>query len=121
MEGRSPVILVYDEHGTDLEADAWAQLKAAFRPGEILAACDGYFRDCRDTHHDVKADFVSKMIDNVINRIDDLRKDHASDAWAAALIADTLVEQHPESGRSDTTHGVEFLKNEKDPAGLLSR
>jgi transcription elongation factor GreA len=119
IEGRSPVVLVYDEHGSDLEAETWSQLKAAHRPPQILAACDGYFRECRDVHHDPQPDFVSKMIDNVIARIDDLRKDHASDAWAAALIADTLVEQHPEAGRSDTSHGVEFLKSEPDPAGLL--
>lgn len=121
IEGRAPVALIYDVAGTDPESEAWAALSAARTPSKLLAACESYFRQCRAIKQTPKPDFLVRAAKEIAERTTKLRRAHAADAWATALLADWLADQQPGAQPDTPKHAIEFLKTIDDPAELLLR
>ncbi len=119
IEGRSPMMILFEPKGMTLEAETWAAFEKADSPRAWLELVEGYLRETRGK--DAKRDpaFLEKIQSTLVAHARRFTKHEPLNAFATSLITERLAGEglpvHAEA------HGVaiEMLKAVKKPAVLV--
>lgn len=119
IEGRSPMMILFEPKGMTLEAETWAAFEKADAPRTWLEIVEGYLRETRGKDAKRDAAFLEKIQSTLVAHARRFAKHEPLNAFATALIIERLASEglpvHPEA------HGVaiEMLKAVKKPAALV--
>jgi len=119
IEGRSPMLIMYEPKGMSIEEETWGVFEKADGPRAWLELVEGYLRETggRNAKRDEK--FLERIQTTLSGLARKFSKHEPKKAFATALVIERLADEglpvHPEA------HGIaiEMLKTAKAPAALL--
>lgn len=118
LEGRSPVVLIYDEVGCSLEDEIKERWSHARTAEERIAVIDSYMRETKSRKAAPDAALLNTWATSLAKKVD-LHRDHPVEALLSAIVVERLRQTGlvPATERS----GVEtLLASAKDPGKLLA-
>lgn len=119
VEGRSPMMVIYEPAGQTLEQETWAVFSKADSPRAWLEVIEGYLRELRTQKLSRNDSFLERVQTTLVQRAQKFAKHEPDMAFASALVIERLAAEglpaHPEA------HGlaVKMLQKVKDAAALV--
>lgn len=121
IEGRSPMMLIYDREGKSTEQEAWGAFEKAKTPREWLDILENYLRDTKTAKAEPDTSFLDKVQATLVDHIDRfMRHKEPTAAFATALV----IERVAADGLPVKTdaHGmaVNMLSVAKNPVAVVA-
>jgi len=121
IEGRSPMMLIYDREGKSTEQEAWGAFEKAKQPREWLDILENYLRDTRAAKAEPDTAFLERVQAVLVEQIDKfMRHKEPTSAFATALV----IERVAADGLPVKTdaHGVavNMLSVAKNPVAVVA-
>ncbi len=119
IEGRSPMMILYEPRGMTLEDETWAAFEKADSPRAWLEVVEGYLRQTRGKSEARQHAFLERIQTTLVVHARKFAKHEPTRAFATALVIERLAEEglpiHPEA------HGValDMLRQSRQPARLV--
>src|SRR5262249_5268208 len=119
IEGRSPMLIMYEPKGMTLEDETWAAFEKAEEPRGWLETVEGYLRETRGKTAKRDEKFLEKIQTTLSALARKFAKHEPRKAFATALVIERLADEglpvHPEA------HGIalDMLKSVPKPATLV--
>jgi len=121
IEGRSPMLLIYDEAGRTPEAETWQALNQSSNPRAWLDVLEGYLRSTERKAAEANAAFFKRVQSFLVDHIERfVRHKDPGTALATALVIERLAADGLPI--STDSHGValKMLSDVDDPVQLLA-
>lgn len=119
VEGRSPMMVYYEEGGLTLEEETWDLFNKSETARACLETVEGYLRECKSRKAMPDQKFLDRIQTALVARAQKAARHEPDKAFAIALVIERLAAEglpvHPEA------HGLalEMLRTSKRPARLL--
>ncbi|MCK6457006.1 MAG: GreA/GreB family elongation factor [Phycisphaerae bacterium] len=120
IEGRSPMMILYDAGGMSLEEETWESFEKARTPREWLETVEAYLRGVREQKATADPAFLERIQRALVAHATKAAKHDPSTAFATALVIERLAGEglpvHPEA------HGLalSMLQSSSAPARLVA-
>lgn len=122
IEGRSPVLLVYDPVGQTLEQESWGAFSKATSPREWLEILETYLRDTKTQKKEPDTTYLNRVQKSLVDSLNRfIKHKEPAQAFATALV----IERVAADGLPVSTdaHGMalKMLGESKDPVPMVAQ
>jgi len=121
IEGRSPMMLIYDRVGKSTEQEAWGAFEKAKTPREWLDILENYLRDTRAAKADPDTPFLDRVQQALVDQIDKfMRHKEPTSAFATALVIERLAADGLPIKTDAHGAAVNMLSVAKNPVAVVA-
>lgn len=121
LEGRSPVMLVYDPSGWTIEEVSWENFPKSEAAADYHDAVEGYFREVRGRNLKAEPKHLNRMAEAVASRIRRSAKHMPDRGLGMTLVLENLLRRGARLNREPPMSAAELIGRAEKPATVLSR
>jgi transcription elongation GreA/GreB family factor len=121
LEGRSPVMLVYDPSGWTVEDVSWENFPTSESTADYHDAVEGYFREVRARNLKAEPKHLNRMADAIASRLRRSAKHTPDRGLGMTLVLEKLLHHGAKLSREEPISAAEIISRTEEPADLLNR
>ncbi|UCG32437.1 MAG: GreA/GreB family elongation factor [Phycisphaerales bacterium] len=121
LEGRSPVMLVYDPSGWTIEEVSWENFPKSEATADYHDAAEGYLREVRARNLKPEPKHLNRMAEAIASRLKRSAKHMPDRGLGMTLVLESLLRHGAKMTREAPTSAAELLGATDKPADMLSR
>lgn len=119
VEGRSPLILTYNESARTLEDETWENFGSRDDALHWMSVIEGYLREKAALKEVPDPDFLTRCHGHIVSYIESIRGRRPGEALACALVIDRLAEKGLPTTDWSRSLGTEMLGESSKPVALF--